>query len=123
VFAVCVVAIRRQSFSFSGFAGRVDERRVTLCNDASRPHVKVRTLIPIVSVSLAGCFHGHICLTPPYDAPAGFSESYHAAIQRQEALGITTALPSSIVGGGTFVGPPIFAWPTSIKDSEPPMEW
>ena len=85
--------------------------------------MKLRTLIPVASISLAGCFHGHFCLTPPYDAPAGFSESYHAAIQRQAAFGMTTAVHPNVVGSGTFVGPPIFAWPTAIKDAEPPMEW
>ena len=79
----------------------------------------VRKLIPLAALSLAGCFHGRICLTPPYDSPAGFSESYHAAIQRQEACGVMSGVPL----GGTFVGPPIFAWPTSIDDVEPPMEW
>jgi hypothetical protein len=62
---------------------------------------------------------GRICLTPPYDAPAGFSETYHAALERQAAVGMQTIAPS----GGSFVGPPIFIWPTLANDADPPLEW
>jgi hypothetical protein len=30
---------------------------------------------------------------------------------------------SGVPIGGTIVGPPIFAWPTSVDDVDPPMEW
>ncbi|MBA3315516.1 MAG: hypothetical protein H0T47_19795 [Planctomycetaceae bacterium] len=79
----------------------------------------LRTLICFTPALLAGCLPGRVCLSPPYDAPAGFSETYHASLAREQSFGVGTVLSE----GGTVVGPPIFVWPTSVSDAEPPMEW
>lgn len=69
-----------------------------------------------------GCFHApHVCLTPPYDAPGGFSETYHEAVfQNAEIFGGREVLISE---GSTTVGPPILVWPSFKTSAEPPMEW
>ena len=62
----------------------------------------------IVAVLLTGCLHRpRICLSPPYDVPAGFSETYAAALNRS---GPTFATESTGFGG-SWVGPPIWIWP------------
>lgn len=84
---------------------------------------RIRRLLPVASVALAGCFHlpARVCLTPPYDAPAGFSETYHAALARHEPAlrpGIEPLPPAGVV-----VGTPYLIVPPGSNGIEPPMEW
>jgi hypothetical protein len=75
-----------------------------------------------------------VCLTPPYDAPAGFSETYHAALARQEPIlqpGVGP-LPTEMSAGFAVgvpaiglpsVGLPAIGLPSGAAPAEPPMEW
>jgi hypothetical protein len=83
-------------------------------------------ILPLACLAAAGCFRlpARVCLTPPYDAPAGFSETYHAALARQEPIlqpGIVP-LPTDLPAGATF-GPPAVSLPSSAAPAKPPMEW
>lgn len=82
--------------------------------------------LPLAFLAAAGCFHlpARFCLTPAYDVPAGFSETYHAALARQEPIlqpGIAP-LPTDLPAGVTF-GLPAVDVPSSAAPAEPPMEW
>lgn len=82
--------------------------------------------LPLVCLAAAGCFHlpARFCLTPAYDAPAGFSETYHAALARQEPIlqPEIAPLPTDLTSGFTF-DPPAVNLPSSAAPAEPPMEW
>ncbi|HEX6984712.1 MAG TPA: hypothetical protein VF170_05015 [Planctomycetaceae bacterium] len=84
---------------------------------------RFRRLWTLVPLTLAGCLHlpAKVCLTPPYDAPAGFSETYHAALARREPV----LRPDGVVlpSGGTVVGEPVLIWPGAATTVEPPLEW
>lgn len=84
---------------------------------------RLRRLRFLMPLSLAGCFHlpVDVCLTPSYDRPAGFSETYHAALSRQEPLLTTDGV--MLAGGETIIGPPVLIWPGMPTDVEPPIEW
>ena len=79
--------------------------------------------VPVAGLALVGCFHlpARVCLTPPYDAPAGFSETYHAALAAREPLlrpGVAPLPPTGMVAG-----PPVLILPPGSNGVEPPMEW
>jgi hypothetical protein len=72
-------------------------------------------------LAAAGCVHApaKICLTPPYDVPAGFSETYHAALMRHEVIwtGGLAGIPPCPPHEPALERP---AKPTAV---EPPLEW
>lgn len=84
-------------------------------------------LLPLAFLAAAGCFHlpARVCLTPPYDAPAGFSETYHAALARGEPIlqpGVAP-LPSDLPPGFTIGVPSVGLPSVGPTPAEPPMEW
>ncbi len=90
--------------------------------------LRARRILPLAALcalSAAGCFRlpARVCLTPPYDAPAGFSETYHAALARREPLlqpgdePVATGVPA-----GFSIGSP-YGVPMGMMPAEPPIEW
>lgn len=88
--------------------------------------IRALRILPLMCLAMAGCVRppARFCLSPVYDAPAGFSETYHAALRRQEPILQPGDGPVPAGPGVNFVSGP--AWPSAVPNSmpgEPPIDW
>jgi len=88
--------------------------------------VRATRILPLACLVFAGCVRvpARFCLTPPYDAPAGFSETYHAALARQEPIlqpGDGPIQPDP--AGGFVIGPAWTSQGSIPAPADPPIDW
>lgn len=90
--------------------------------------VRVIRTLPLMCLAVAGCvgLPARFCLTPAYDAPAGFSETYHAALSRREPILQPGDGPIPSATAGEFTIGPEWPMPSPLLETgpgEPPIDW